>query len=167
MHFVQEPGARGEDVPLTLFSNVMARNISVVHNAGYYYVQHEDSAMHQFKGFRKYRFPYLTMTDMLEQVASCATSNSRSFFEYGVIKAFAQFLWVFSAGATGEELKKLCKYTAGTQRKYLSQTTRELLHINRHAVDFTFTQKAAVTLTVLCIKMNVLYPVVRFRALFR
>ena len=166
MRFIQEAGARAEDVPLTLFSNAMAENISIVQDAGYYYVQHTGSAMHEYRGLNKYHFPYQTMEDMMESAIRFGVKNSSTFFDYGVIKAFAQFLWIFSAGASRKEIKELCEYVIRMNRKYLHLTLKEINCLNWQADGFSFMQKAAVTLTVICIKTNTLYPAVRVRALF-
>lgn len=87
--FIQEEGARAEDVPITMFTNAMARNISVIPNTGYYYRQHEESAMHKNGGY--FRFPYEAFRLAYDSVLEADITNSMEFFLIGTLKLFAQF----------------------------------------------------------------------------
>ena len=98
----QQKGVRGEDVPVCLFANYTAKGICVIDYAGYHYVRHEGSAMHEFVGLRKHGFPYDAMNELAERIGSLKEHNSREFFDVGVLKLFAQFYFYMGRGADRE-----------------------------------------------------------------
>lgn len=108
LNFLQEKDARAEDVPVAMYANVMAENISVIQNAGYYYRQHGESAMHKGGGY--FRFPYVAFRETYEEVMKCRGKNSLEFFLLGTLKLFAHFEFVIYRNADKEEHYEFKKY---------------------------------------------------------
>lgn len=90
LKFNEERNARAEDVPIVLYSNAMAKNISIVKNPGYYYYQHAGSAMNR-KGRVIFEFPYIAFEEMYKKIRKEGIKNSREFFNIGILKFLAQF----------------------------------------------------------------------------
>lgn len=110
MEFINEPGARAEDVPLCLFSNYVAENIRTIDYAGYHYVQHSGSAMSEYVGLRKYGFPFKAMDALAGKIGKHDSHNSREYYEVGVLKFFAQFYYQLGFGAEKSKKRQLMHY---------------------------------------------------------
>ena len=117
INFNEERNARAEDVPIVLFSNVMAKNISIVKNAGYYYYQHSGSAMNDKSKKVVFEFPYQAFEEMYEQLRECNVENSLKFFYIGVLKFFAQFDLVIYRKVDKSEKEKYINYIKNLIRK--------------------------------------------------
>ncbi len=100
--YTLQEGVRGEDVPICILMNYAAKNISMLRYAGYHYIQHKDSAMHQFVGLKKYGFPYDAMDEVAEKWKSIEHHNSDEYRDIGIIKLFAQFYYYMGRGADKE-----------------------------------------------------------------
>ena len=99
--FLQEDGARAEDVPIAMYANAMARNICVIPEPGYYYRQHDEAAMHKSGGY--FRFPYEAFEMMYPGILKNGCINSLEFFLLGTVKLFAHFDFVIYRNAPKEE----------------------------------------------------------------
>lgn len=108
LFFLQEKGARAEDIPVAMYANAMAKNICVVQNSTYYYRQHDESAMHKGGGY--FRFPYKAYKETFDKVAERRCENSIEFFLLGTIKLFAHFEFVIYRNASKEERSIFKKY---------------------------------------------------------
>ena len=123
-HFVNESGARGEDTPIAMRANLLARNIRTVPNSGYYYVQHIESAMKGLAGFQKYHFPYQTMKEILSEVEDLSNvANDKRFFYVGVYKFLAQFAFQLIQGASENSIKQFVSYTYEIYMNFLKTNT--------------------------------------------
>lgn len=111
IRFNEERKARAEDVPIVLFSNVMAKNIEIVKNAGYYYYQHESSAMNNRSKKVNFEFPYKAFKEIYNKVIAGELENSVQYFNIGVLKFLAQFRYVIYLRANREEKIKFFRYT--------------------------------------------------------
>ena len=110
IQFNEERNARAEDVPIVLFSNVMAKNISIVKNAGYYYYQHSESAMNNRSKKVVFEFPYQAFEEMYTKINQDEIVNDLCFFYIGVLKFFAHFRYVIYLRVSKEEKKKFFCY---------------------------------------------------------
>lgn len=109
--FTLEKNARAEDIPICLCANYLAANLTVVPDSSYYYVQRSGSAMTEFAGFGKYRFPKEAFENVrLVLESSHPHSNSRDFFVYGILKTFAMFSFQLSKGAEKKVRRSLDSY---------------------------------------------------------
>ena len=90
LKFTNEKNARGEDVPIAIFANIMACNIRAIKKADYFYVQHTGSAMHS-KGKVKFLFPYKAFEEMYTKVKNLDLENSKIFYNIGILKYFLLF----------------------------------------------------------------------------
>lgn len=108
--FLQEKNARAEDVPIAMYANAMAKNICMIPNAGYYYRQHEESAMHKEGGY--FRFPYEAFKSTFESIMEKTCENSIEFFLIGTLKLFAHFEFVIYRSADKKERDVFRKYVS-------------------------------------------------------
>ena len=124
LRFTSEPNVRGEDVPICLCANYLARNIALANTAGYHYVQHEGSAMAQFTGLKNFTFPKEAFEDVAALLSTEQEHNGRDFLVYGILKTFAQFSYQLAKGAdrnTKEELNDyFINYVKTTIPDYLA-----------------------------------------------
>ena len=167
MEFVHEDDARGEDVPIALQANYMARNIATVYAGGYYYVQHGASAMEGLYGFQKYHFPYKTTEELLRRMADIQGENSKEFFIYGVYKFFAQFAFQLVRGAGKKEIVKLEKYIYKIYNEFPDLRISFKIWYRMLKCSFTFLQKMAVFLLILGIKSKTLGCLMIICSLFK
>ena len=108
--FQEEREARAEDVPVVLFSNAMAKNISIVKNAGYYYYQHAGSAMNDLNKKVIFKFPYRAFDEMYKKLRKTQIYNSRDFFYVGIIKFLAHFEFVIYRNVDKKEKEKFHRF---------------------------------------------------------
>lgn len=152
LEFVQEKGARAEDVPIVLFTNAMAENIGVLQNAGYYYVQRSDSAMNSLKIHHKkkavFMFPYGAFRKMYQEVTEISPKNSRVYFHMGILKLLAQFEFVIYRNAASEEKKNFSAYICGLLKDDFKEMTDDWKAI-RKKCDLPFVIKGAIDLFIL------------------
>ena len=141
--FSEERNARAEDVPIVLFSNVMAKNISIVKNAGYYYYQHSGSAMNDRSKKVVFEFPYKAFEQMYKQLKECRTENSLHFFYIGVLKFFAQFDLVIYKKASKQERRKFIRYIGQVVGKDFFTMVTSWKYIRKN-IDLPFTHKVAI-----------------------
>lgn len=108
--FIQEEGARAEDVPIALFANAMARNIGIIPTAEYHYVQHDGSAMNNKEKQVPFLFPYIAFKKMYKRVAKISPKNSKCFYDLGILKFLAQFEFVIYRYADKNEKERFTRY---------------------------------------------------------
>lgn len=154
LEFIQEKGARAEDVPITLFANVMAKNIAIVSDAEYYYVQHAGSAMHGREKKVLFLFPYMAFREMYEKVMKITPYNSKIFFDMGILKFLAQFEFVIYRRAEHTEKRRFNSYVLGLLQDDFIKIVESWKKIRRNC-GLPFTHKAAIDLFVL--KYRLLY----------
>lgn len=152
LKFLQEKDARAEDVPIVLFTNAMAENIGVLRNAGYYYVQRNDSSMNSLKTHHKkktvFRFPYGAFRKMYQEVAEVSPKNSRVYFHMGILKFLAHFEFVIYRNAASEEKENFSTYICGLLKDDFKEMTDDWKAI-RKKCDLPFVIKGAIDLFIL------------------
>lgn len=144
MKFVAEENARAEDVPLDLFSNAMAENVCIIDKAEYFYVQHEKSAMNN-KQKVTFLFPYNAFQEMYNKLRCVEMTNSRAFFDIGVLKFLAMFKYVIYFRADGCEKKKFNKYVHSLLDSDFNRMKLEWKDRKR-SIDLPLTHKIAILL---------------------
>lgn len=111
LHFVEEEGARGEDIPIAMFTNATAKNIRVLNYAGYNYRQHRTSAMNAALNTGKtFGFPYVAMEEVRSRMTEDRFVNSREYYAIGWLKALAHFEYVLFKNADAKDKKKYEEY---------------------------------------------------------
>lgn len=150
LHFIQEKDARAEDVPVALYSNAMAANICMLNKADYYYLQHEDSAMHK-KAKVKFLFPYKAFGEMYHEIGNLNLVNSRDFFDIGVLKFLAQFEYILYRKADRREKDRFHAFISEILSEDF-QRIQEEWRKHKNTIDFPLTHKMAVSLFVRKIK---------------
>lgn len=155
--FTEERNARGEDVPIVLFTNCMAQNIQLLKEANYYYVQHEGSAMHTFAGLQKYTFPYQAMLDIGEKLQDQQTINSREFFAFGVLKFFAYFQFVLARNAKKEKKKELLSFFVYYIKRYIPNYKECYSHVKKRHIDMPIYYLCAVRILMFILRWRMLF----------
>lgn len=151
-------GVRGEDLPVALFFNYTCRSIVTLQTAEYYYVQHSDSAMGRAHGLRSFQLPMEAVRDVIDKVRDIEIHNSREFLEYGVLKAFAMFLFDLGRGADWQIIGSLCRKTEDIVFKYFPEYWKNPKYRWKSGIDMPFEVKGAVWLLVRLMQFHVLKP---------
>lgn len=157
MRFVS--GARGEDLPVSLYFSAACSKIEILPVAGYAYVQHADSAMHHFRGLADYQLPYRALEESIRKVFEEGVANSEDFFELFILRILATFLFSLAPGAGKEKTEELCDYIEKITAQYIPDYTKNPLIKMRSHTDFPLNQKAAVRLLIRLIETGTLRPV--------
>lgn len=144
LKFIPEKDARAEDVPLDLYSNAMAKNICVINKSEYYYVHHRGSAMNSTKKVR-FLFPYIAFEEMYNKVRDLETTNSRAFFDIGVLKFLAMFKYVIYRKADRNEKKKFKEYVCCLINSDLIRMRSEWKKLKKN-IELPIAHKLAVSL---------------------
>lgn len=151
-------GVRGEDLPIALFFNYTCRSIVVIPEASYYYVQHSDSAMGNFRGLQSFKLPMGAMRETLEKIYNIDQHNSHEFLEYGVLKALAMFLFDLGRGADWQVIKQLCQDSGDIIHKFFPEYRKNPLYRWNSHINMPFTVKGAVWLLVCLMRLHILKP---------
>lgn len=153
-----QSGERGEDMPISLFFSAVCSQIDTIPECGYYYVQHESSAIHNFKGLEKYSLPYKGLDNTLSKVQQIGIKNSPEFYELFVLRIFSTCLFQLAPGASKAKIKELCNYIMHTLKTYFPAYWKNTRAKLTAQVDIPFTQKAAVKVLMFLTRTRLLYP---------
>lgn len=140
-----EGGARGEDMPVSLYFAAMCPEISIVQKSGYFYVQHENSAMHRFRGLKEYDLPMRALENVLRQIRDEGVQNSTEFFEVFVLRILCTCLFDLSRGAEKEKRKRIFESAVRLVETYCPGYVHNSKARLFSDTDFPFIQKVAVS----------------------
>ena len=157
LQFMYEKDARGEDTPIAYYANLTAKNISIVNDSGYCYVQHQGSAMDGLRGFKRYHFPYNTFYYYIQKSFTAPAQNSKKYYEIGVCKLFAQFAFLLSSGADKEKICELKNYIYEINQKDICLKLDYSKFIMVICSRLPLTHKIAILLLSFGIKSKLLY----------
>lgn len=153
-----QSGERGEDMPISLFFSAVCDKIITLPEAGYFYVQHKSSAIHNFRGLRMYSLPYQALENMIKKVREVGLKNSPDFYELFVLRILATCFFALSPGASREKMKELSDYIVRILQTYFPNYARNSkIHLYAK-IDVPFVQKAAVLFLVFLVKTRLIYP---------
>lgn len=153
-----QPGERGEDMPISLFFSAVCDRISILPESGYYYVQHQASATHNFRGLRNYQLPYQALENILKKIQTIGITNSPEFYELFVLRILATCYFDLARGATREDMTKLCGYIVRIMETYFPGYYRNKKAKLFSPVRVPFVQKAAVWILSILVRTRLLYP---------
>lgn len=156
-HIRFQPGERGEDMPIAVFFSAVCDRIAMQQEAGYYYVQHEQSAMHNFKGLNTYRLPYKALEDMICNVKKAGIRNSEQFHELFVLRILATFVSL-AKGASKEGIHELTEYISRILKEYYPNCHKNPLTRIFSPVELPFVQKLAVWMMLKAERFHCLEP---------
>lgn len=156
-HITFEPDVRGEDVPIALFFNKICQNITTVSAAEYYYVQHEKSMMHNFRGLRNVKLPYRSIEVMLDKVERFPGGNSREFLELGIMRLLTQCIFDFGRGAEKQQLLDLCDFAETIMRRHFPDFWKNKKSSIWSDLDIPFINKLEVKIFMILCKCHMLY----------
>lgn len=160
-HISFESGVRGEDVPIAMFFNAVCRNIVTIPMAEYYYVQHSESVMHNFRGLPNLQLPYRSIEAMLDRTEQISGGNSREFLELGVMRFLTQCIFDLGRGASKEQLHELCDFTYKIMARYFPNYRKNKKSSIWSDLDIPFINKVEVKIFMLLLKLHLLYPAAR------
>ena len=150
-----EEGERGEDIPIALFFAGICERIVTIQQAEYYYVQHEDSATHNFKGLRTISLPYRALDKAIRMLRANGIKNSQEFHELFVLRILATFLNL-AKGANTSERKKLDNYIRNILDEYYSDCYKNSKINIFSNLDIPFSQKMAVIVLAYAYRWNMI-----------
>lgn len=156
-----QPGERGEDMPISLFFSAVCAKIATIPDAGYYYVQHQESAIHNFRGLRNYALPYCALEEMIKKIHAEGITNSPEFHELFVLRILATCFFELGPGASGEKLRELSDYIVRILNTYYPSYYKNKKTRLTAPLDIPFTQKAAVKLLIFLVRTRLIYPAAR------
>ncbi len=156
MRFVS--GERGEDMPVSLFFSAVCEKTGTIQEAGYYYVQHASSAMHNFKGLKNFRLPYLALEQTVKKVQHTGIKNSRDFYGVFVLRILCTCFFDLARGASRENMKELCDYIMRILEVYFPEYYKNRLTGLFTKMDVPFVQKVSVKLLVVLVRTKLIYP---------
>ena len=154
-------GERGEDMPVSLFFSAVCDKIATISEAGYYYVQHPSSAVHNFRGLKKYRLPYVALEDAIRKIRETGISNSPEFCELFVLRILSTCFFQLAPGASKDKMKELCDYIIRILDTYFPQYCKNRKARLTAPLDIPLVQKAAVKILILLVRTRAIYPVGR------
>lgn len=156
-----QPGERGEDMPISLLFSVVCDKINVLSESGYYYVQHQNSATHNFRGLRNFQLPYQALENALRKIQTIGTANTSEFYELFVLRILATCYFDLARGASREKMTELCDYIVRILESYIPDYYRNKRTKLFSEVRVPFVQKAAVWILIILVRTRLLYPVSR------
>ncbi len=149
-------GARGEDMPISLFFSAECDRIGTLTECGYYYVQHKSSAMHNFKGLKNYQLPYRALEDSIKKVRELGIKNSPEFYELFVLRILSTCLFDLGRGASRDKMRELCQYIRYILRTYFPEYAKNPKTKIFSGANVPLSQKAAVWLLICLVKSGLL-----------
>lgn len=152
------PGERGEDLPISLFFSTICDKITTIPDSGYYYVQHKESARHNFRGLRSYSPPYHALEETIQKIQSMGGAASPEFYELYVLRILSTCLFQLSPGASKEKMKELCDYIMRILETYFPNYYRNKKAGLFSGLEIPFTQRAAVKILIFLVRTRLLYP---------
>ena len=158
-HIRFRSGERGEDMPVSLFFSAVCDKIATTSETGYYYVQHSSSAVHNFRGLKKYRLPYDALEDAILKIRETGISNSPEFCELFVLRILSTCFFQLAPGASRDKMKELCDYIIRILNMYYPEYYRNKKARLTAPLDIPFVQKAAVKILILLVRTGMIHPV--------
>lgn len=152
--FQEDKEARAEDVPVVLYSNAMAQNITIVKNSGYFYYQHQGSAMNSLAKKVVFKFPYKAFDEMYHKIRNIRMVNSREYFDFGILKFLAHFEFVIYRNAAKEEKVYFQNYLYELLKDDFGQMVVNWKKI-KTKMDLPMTHKVAIHLFIMKHRRNI------------
>ena len=152
--FQEEKEARAEDVPVVLYSNAMAENISVVKNPGYFYYQHQASAMNSLAKKIVFKFPYKAFEEMYHKIRNAGIVNSKEYFDFGILKFLAHFEFVIYRNATKAEKEHFRCFVCELLKDDFKQMLVDWKNLKKK-IDLPMTHKIAINLFIMKYRRNI------------
>ena len=149
-------------MPISLFFSAICDKIVTLPEAGYFYVQHESSAMHRFAGLQNYMPPYRALEQAVHRVQEIGVQNSPEYYELFVLRILATCYFQLGRGASQERMHELCNYITRILRENFPAYYKNPLTRLWTKMDVPFSQKAAVWILKNLVRTGFLYPVSRW-----
>ena len=151
------PEERGEDMPVSLFFSAVCDKIAAIAYAGYFYVQHPSSAVHNFRGLKNYALPYRALEETIQKIQRIGSVNSREFYELFVLRILSVCFFQLAPGASKEKRKELCSYIIRILDTYFPQYYKNKKARLTAGTEFPFVQRAAVKVLIVLARTKLIY----------
>ncbi len=135
--------ARGEDIPIALYFFGICTEVSVVKKCEYYYVQHQDSAMHQFGGLKKLKLPYQAIEDSIQKVLCKGIAGSSDYYCVFVFRVLITCLYL-ARGAKKKDKEYVVEFVKHIIKKYFPNYTQNTLISLRKRMSFPIRDRIAI-----------------------
>lgn len=159
MNFDESRSIRGEDVPFSLWANARGKAIQVVSKPLYNYVQHSSSAMHNFQGLKKFDLPWKAF-DYLCSCMQNQRTNSQFFFQLGIFRAYAVFLFQLTTGAEKDKIKYNCDFVYTSVRKYFPDYKKNPYLKMFNNLELPVIEKIEICIFTVLLRMKILEPMI-------
>ena len=161
VQFEENKKIRGEDIPIALLTNVLAKNIRNVEQSNYYYVQHSTSARHNMRGLKKYELPYDALEGCIKYVQKQKKTNGKDFFEVCLLRVFFTFLLDLGKNTELDKYNEIYQYEKRILKIYFPNclSTKNLIKISN--MNISWKEKVLVIGFALLIKFNMAYIIGR------
>lgn len=146
IHYEENKQVRGEDIPIALLTNAVAKNIQCVKQSGYYYVQYEESARSNMRGLKTYQLPLFELEKCIAYVMQSKETNSRDFFELGVFRVFITLLFDLGRGGDINKICDICEFEKKMISTYFVQFQGNPQMRLFSGLDIPLSQRIAVVL---------------------
>lgn len=151
---------RGEDIPVALLTNALARNVAVVQQSSYFYIQHTASARHQMRGLKTYNLPIQAIRSCIQIVTENVRGTKWQFFELGLCRVFTTLLFDLGRGARHEKLIELISFEEEMLREYCGDYRRNRYLGIWSGLSIPLQQKIAVKIFLLIYRCKLLKTMV-------
>ena len=152
-------GERGEDLPISLFFSTVCDKIVTLSDAAYFYVQHISSAMHNFRGLKKFNLPYKALEETVRKIQNVGISNSPEFYELFVLRILTTCYFDLSRGAERNKKRELCSFIYRILNAYFPKYYRNRKARIFSGLSIPLYQKIAVKCLTILVRTRLLYPV--------
>lgn len=156
-----QDGERGEDMPISLLFSALCDKICTLSECGYFYVQHADSARHNFKGLRRYRLPYQALENTIQKVETEGVKNSQEYYEWFVLRILCTCFFQLGIGASTRDMRELTDYIVRILRQYFPNYYKNSKISVLSGADVPLTQKLAAAVFIILVRTKMIYPVSR------
>lgn len=151
-------GERGEDMPIALFFSAVCQKIEVLPCAGYRYVQHQDSAMGNFRGLKTWKLPLSSLEYAIVKANEVGIADDRECFELFIMRILCTCFFDLARGADREKLRELAGYCVRIVETYCPDYRRNRKMNLISCLDLPVQQKLAVSLLRFLIRTRAIYP---------
>lgn len=150
---------RGEDMPVSLFFSTVCERIATIPEAGYFYIQHPSSTMHNFRGLKNGALPYRALEETIKKIRVTGVANSAEFYELFVLRILATCFFELAPGAAEEKKRELCDYILRILNTYFPDYYKNKKAGLLAGTEFPFVQKAAVKALIVLARTKLIYRI--------
>lgn len=158
IRFDENREIRGEDLPVSVLTNALGKNIKCVKQSGYYYVQHNKSSRNNMQGLHNNKLPFEALESAIKIVMNSSNTNDKSFFEACIMRIFMTFLFDLGKGADKNIKKEIYLYEKRIINTYLKDVYHNKRLYIKSDLDIPFKERLNLKIFVVLMKYKLAYP---------